>query len=113
MTSRDRKKLWARLAGKVNYMGDNFPHIVAEIDRAVRKARREARSEATTCVDCRLALLGEVPLCEKCESLRTHYGVDLYRRKRFYPEKARRDEDADCAEACDGADTSGLTARGK
>ena len=44
MKRADRKKLWARLEGKVNFMGDNFPHIVVEIDRAVRKARREERA---------------------------------------------------------------------
>ena len=43
MKATDRKKRWARLDGKVSYMGDNFPHIIAEIDRAVRKAKREER----------------------------------------------------------------------
>ena len=37
----DRKRLWARLQGTI--FVDNFPLLVEEIDRAVRRARREER----------------------------------------------------------------------
>jgi len=37
----DRKQLWARLQGTI--LVDNFPLVVEEIDRAVRKALREER----------------------------------------------------------------------
>jgi hypothetical protein len=69
---------------------DCFPLVVEEIDRAVRKARREARSEATTCVDCRVVLLGEVPLCSGCRQIRDVYGIDRDSRKRFSREDADR-----------------------
>jgi hypothetical protein len=40
----DRKQLWARLQGTI--LVDNFPLVVEEIDRAVRKARSEERAKA-------------------------------------------------------------------
>ena len=61
-----------------------------EIDCAVRKAKREARSEATTCVDCRVVLLAEVPLCHSCSEIRDVYGIDRDSRKRFSREDADR-----------------------
>ena len=49
----DRKQLWARLQGTI--LVDNFPLVVEEIDRAVRKALREERKR----------LRGTVPAIER------------------------------------------------
>ena len=94
MKRAEKKKLWHRI-GHV-FEGREFYKkiLVSEIDRAVRKVRREERGEAITCVDCRETLLGEVRLCLDCINVRDRYGIDRNSRKRFDAEKARREEEA-------------------
>jgi len=107
MKSVDRIAMMDRLhdVGEMLTFGD----IEREINRAVSKARRAARSAATTCVACRVVLLPEVPLCEACVRERNHWGIDRDSRKRFYADAAKRREDRECKEAEDMADVNGAS----
>ena len=105
MTTKDRRALaaaWKR-DGRISVLD----FCEQQINKAVRRARREARSEATTCVDCRVVLLAEVPLCHSCTEIRDVYGIDRDSRKRFYADAAKRQEDRECEEAADMADVRG------
>ena len=62
MKSADREELWERLMGRIH--ADAFPIIVGELDKAVRRARREERRRLMTC-ECGRVCTGPVQ-CAVC-----------------------------------------------
>jgi len=67
MNTKERAKLWGRLTGTI--LIDNFPLVVEEIDRAVRKAKRAERKRLMTCQSCGRDCSGAMSSCEGCNPL--------------------------------------------